>query len=320
MNQRLVGAAAATFLGPYGTFADTARRSVPELTEAAWVPGDSIPAVFDAIRRGDADVGLVPIENSVEGSVSVTLDELNSESGLTILGEVAIPVRFTLAAATAIPLAEIRAVGTHPHAYAQCRGWLSEHLPQAANVATLSTAAPAEQLAAGTARGFDAAVVSATAAEHYGLVPLVTDIGDNSEAWTRFILVGRSGPPPAPTGNDKTSLVLFIRANRAGALLEILTELAVRGVNLTRLESRPTRRALGDYCFSVDLEGHVAEERIADALMGLQRQCAGVRFLGSYPAAGSAPVRPAEGVRDEDYEAARQWFQAEVLHRDSNAG
>lgn len=295
-----------TYLGPEGTFADSAVSAMPELAGLTTKPSSSISAAFDAVRLGTADAALVPIENSVEGSVAVTLDELNTAEPLAILGEVAVPVGFTLVARTPMELTDVTAVGTHPHAAAQCRAWLAKNLPDAHVVPTMSTAGAAAALS-GEAPGFNAAIVPPIAARRYDVAILAEKLQDNDDAWTRFVLVGRPGHLPDPTGSDKSSLVLFMKANRSGALLEILSELAIRGVNLTRIESRPTRRVLGEYCFSLDLEGHLHDDRVAEALMGLHRVCSDVRFLGSYPSHGAHPNPLPAGVTDEDFAAARTW-------------
>lgn len=297
------------FLGPRGTFAQAALAALPELSGAEAVPVPSVTAALDAVRSGDADAALVPIENSVEGSVSGTLDELASGDPLEITNEIAVPVRFALLGAARIELPEIRSVGTHPHAAAQCRRWMHDNIPQAELVPTTSTAGAAEALRTGDA-DYQTAIAQRVAADLYDLEVLVDGIADNDEASTRFVVVQRPGAIPARTGADKTSLVLYIKANRAGALLEILTEFAVRGINLTRIESRPTRRALGDYSFSLDLEGHVADSRVGEALMGLRRVCADIRFLGSYPRHDGKEPNLREGVSDADFGSAREWLQS----------
>jgi prephenate dehydratase len=172
-----------------------------------------------------------------------------------------------------------------------------------------STAAAAA-LVADPGGGYDAAIASVVATDHYRVTPLVEGIGDNPEAATRFVLVSRPAPPPPRTGADRTSIVAFMREDHPGALLEILEEFAVRGINLTRIESRPTGAAMGRYCFSIDAEGHVGEARVADALMGLRRLCAAVRYLGSYPRAdGVAPTSQRYGTSDEDFRDARAWLE-----------
>ncbi len=158
---------------------------------------------------------------------------------------------------------------------------------------------------------FDAAFAGEFAAATYGLVPLVTEIHDAENAETRFVLVGRPARPAAPTGADKTSVVLWLGDDHPGALLELLQEFAVRGVNLMLIQSRPTGQGIGNYCFAVDAEGHISDRRVGEALMGLKRTCPQVRFLGSYPRAGVAQsdVRaPRAGTSDGDFTAASDWL------------
>ncbi|HZB51512.1 MAG TPA: prephenate dehydratase domain-containing protein, partial [Mycobacteriales bacterium] len=181
-----------------------------------------------------------------------------------------------------------------------------DHLPGAEVLLTASTAAAAVAVAEGE---YDAAVAAPIAGTRNRLVPLAEDIADNPGAVTRFVLLARPGPPPEPTGADKTSLVAFIRHDHTGALLEVLTEFAVRGVNLTRIESRPTGERLGRYCFYFDAEGHVAEARVGDALAALRRICADVRYLGSYPRGGPGePPRLPPGRDDAAFADAAAWL------------
>jgi prephenate dehydratase len=294
------------YLGPRGSFAEAAVRSLTDGRDVDLIAAASVQAALDSARDGSADLALVPIENSVEGSVSVTLDELANGKRLVIVDEVVIPVRFALIARPGTSLSDVRRVSTHPHAQAQVRHWLAEHVPEAHVIPAMSTAAAAAAVAEDQA--FDAAVSQRIAAEIYGLDVLADDIQDNDDAYTRFILVRLPGAIPGPTGADKTTLSLYMKQDEPGALLAILTEFAVRGVNLTRIESRPTKKALGDYYFSVDIEGHVADSRVSEALMGLHRVCLDVRFLGSYPRHdGRQPVlRP--GVTDSDFADAQAWL------------
>jgi prephenate dehydratase len=253
---------------------------------------------------------MIPIENSVEGSVAATLDELATGDPLMVTREVLLPVSFALLARAGTRLDDVRRVATHPHAHAQCRRWLTETLPDAEVVPTLSTAAAAAALLQGSA-DFDAAIAAPIAAERYRLRVLADGIADNKGAVTRFILVGRPAQPPLPTGRDKTSLVAFIADDHPGALLEVLTEFAVRGVNLSWIESRPTGERLGRYCFAIDCEGHVDDARVGEALMGLRRVCPDVRFLGSYPRAepaGDEPRDPSAGNADDVYRDAAAWL------------
>ena len=295
------------FLGPRGTFAEAALLAMPQSSGADLVPCATVSIALDAVRSGEVTHALVPIENSVEGSVTSTLDELATGEPLAIVDEVAIPVRFALMARRGTTRADVRRVASHPHASAQCRGWLGTHLPDAVVIPAGSTAGAAAALLE-EPPAYDAAIAPLLAAEVYGLDVLADGIGDNDEAWTRFVLVSAPGELPRPTGADKTTLTLFMREDHPGALLEILTELSVRGVNLTRIESRPTRKALGDYCFSIDCEGHVRDARVGEALAGLHRICAHVRFLGSYPRHdGKAPL-VAPGVTDADFAGADSWL------------
>src|SRR5690606_21574408 len=204
---------------------------------------------------------------------------------------------------------DCKQVATHPHAAAQCRTWLNTHLPLAEVVPASSTAAAAAALAEGTG-AIDAAIAPPIAAERYGLEILAEEIEDRKEAVTRFVLVSRPAPISEPTGADKTSLVAFIRDDHPGALLEILEEFAVRGVNLTWIQSRPTGDGLGRYCFSIDCEGHIAEARVGEALMGLRRVCADVRFLGSYARADGGRATLRAGTTDEDFRGAAAWLEA----------
>ena len=295
------------YLGPRGTFTEQALRAMPVSASAELTALATAEAVLDAVRAGETDLGLVAIENSIEGGVTATLDNLASGDRLVIVDEVVIRVSFALLARPGTAIADVRRIATHSVAAAQCRAWAQSTLPDAEIVPVSSNAAGAQAVAEG---GYDAALAPSIAADVYDLVVLADDVADNDEAWTRFVLIARPSAVPAPTGADKTTLFLYMREDHPGALLEILTEFSVRGVNLTRIESRPTRKALGDYYFSVDCEGHVADARVGEALAGLHRICSHVRFLGSYPRHdGRAPlVRP--GVTDDDFAEAHDWLGA----------
>jgi prephenate dehydratase len=247
----------------------------------------------------------------VGGAVTVTLDELSAGTPLVITREVVLPVEFQLAAATLIPLGQIRTVAAHPQASAQCRNWLLANMPDAAVVDVLSNAAAAIAAAAGE---YDAAICAPIGVPRNGLTVLADKIADRADAVTRFVLLSRPAEPAAPTGDDVTSLAVSIRHDQVGALLAVLTELAVRGINLSRIESRPTGEQLGTYVFFLDCTGHVAEPRLGEALQGLRRICAEVRFLGSYPrhrwsAAGhEAPVQSPPGLSDRDFADSATWL------------
>jgi prephenate dehydratase len=295
------------FLGPRGTFTQMALTAWAGDRAVDQVACASVDQALAALRSGDLDGAMVPIENSVEGGVSATLDALASGESLTIVGEVLVPITFVLCAREGMALSSVRAVGTHSHAWAQVRGWMGSHLPDATYVPTLSTAAAAEALAQEGAV-YDAAVCAPIAATASGLQVLARDIGDNRSAVTRFALVTRPGVLPDPTGADKTTVVLYQKSDHAGGLLELLEQFAVRGVNMTRLESRPTGEAMGSYCFSIDFEGHLRDARVGETLMGLKRVCADVRFLGSYPRADGVAPAARPGTADTDFGAAQEWL------------
>ncbi len=309
------------YLGPAGTFTEMALRSRPEAKGAQTVPFASVDLALTAVRSGEVDAAMVPIENSVEGGVSGTLDALARSEGLVITAEALVPITFVLAAPEGTTLQDVCRVGTHPHAWAQVRGWVGRHLPDADYVTTGSTAAAAAGLsgseaspavgevpAAGERAAYDAAVCAPVAAADHGLAVLADGIEDRAGAVTRFVLVARAGQVPEPTGADKTTVVLFQREDHPGGLLSFLEQFATRGINLSRIESRPTGERLGDYSFSIDCEGHVADERVGEALMGLRRVCAQVRFLGSYARADLAPATVQPDTTDDAFVEAREWL------------
>ena len=297
------------FLGPTGTFTEMVLRQCSQLADdAERIPFVSVGAALAALRAADLDAAMVPIENSVEGGVSTTLDALVSGDPLVVVAEQVVPVTFVLAAPADIALADIRTVSTHPHAWAQVRAWMGAHLPEVQYLPGASTAASAAGLA-GEQPAYQGAVCAPVAAANHGLTVLQEDIGDNSGAVTRFVLVARPGQLPAPTGADKTSVVLFQREDHPGGLLELLEQFATRGINLTRIESRPDGGRLGDYCFSIDCEGHVNDERVGERLMGLQRVCTQVRFLGSYRRADGVEAHVVPGTGDREFLEARAWLR-----------
>jgi prephenate dehydratase len=306
------------YLGPQGTFTEAALRQVVDTDSPEHVvePMASVDAVLAALRAGEVDAAMVPIENSIEGGVAATLDALASGSPLRVVREVLVPVTFVLAARPGTRLEDVRRVSSHPHGWAQCRGWVAAHLPDARYLPALSTAGAAESLATGDEElGQDAALCAPLAAQRFGLEVLAEDVGDHTTAVTRFVLVSQPGPLSEPTGNDKTTVVVFQRDDRPGGLLELLEQFSTRGVNLSRIESRPTGDALGQYCFSIDCEGHVSEARVAEALMGLHRTCTQVRFLGSYPRADGGTTIVSEATSDDAFSAARAWLaQLGVRH------
>jgi prephenate dehydratase len=293
------------YLGPEGTFTEAA---LLQISANGLVPGtdspegiipiatESTPAALAAVRSGDADFACVPIENSIDGSVLPTMDHLATGTPLQIFAELTLDVSFTIVVRKGMPAADVATVAAFPVAAAQVRRWLAEHLPKAQVVPANSNAAAAQDVANGRA---DAGVSTALAADRYGLSALAADIVDEPNARTRFVLAGRPAPPPGRTGSDRTSVVLRLD-NVPGALVSALTEFAIRDIDLTRIESRPTRKELGTYFFFLDCVGHLDDEAVAEALKALHRRCADVRFLGSWPtgsAAGSAPPKLDEASR-----------------------
>jgi prephenate dehydratase len=272
------------FLGPHGTFAEEALRTQPDLAAGEAVPFRDVPHVITAVEQGEVDVGLVPIENSIEGSITVTLDTLAFDTELLVQREVDLPVSLHLCAPKGTKMRDITTVVSHPNPLGQTRMWMAKHLPDAVAVAANSTAEAARQVAKSRKKGM-ASIGTREGAANAGLQILASDIEDHPENQTRFVLVGYG--VPAPTGHDKTSVVCFQRQDRPGSLLAILQEFAARAINISKLESRPTKRDLGDYCFFIDFEGHVDDELVADALRSLAAKQAKVKFLGSYPVAAS---------------------------------
>ena len=300
------------YLGPAGTFTEAALDGVLAERDGA-VPVERVPMAtvgrcFEAVRLGEVTAAVVPIENSLEGGVNATLDALSaSDPPLVVVAEQLVPVTFVLAARAGTALADVRRVASHPHAEAQCRAWLSDTLPDVAVEPAMSTAAAAAGLAQDGEQPYDAAICAPTAVERYGLHVLATDIGDRP-ATTRFVVVSRPGAVPAATGADRTTVVAYLRENHSGALLELLEQFSARGVDLTRIESRPTGAGFGEYCFSIDLDGHVGEPRVAVALKGLRRLSRHTRFLGSYPRADRSPTSVPDWAGGSTFDEAEVWL------------
>jgi len=271
------------YLGPRGTFSQAALIEMSALglltgpsEEVATV---STPAALDAVRDGAAEYACVPIENSIEGSVLPTLDSLAFGPPLQVFGELTLDVAFSIVIAEHMTADEVRRIAAFPIAAAQVQRWLAAHLPNAAIVPASSNAAAAEDVMHGRA---DAGVSTALAAELYGLASLASGVVDEPNARTRFVLAGLPGPPPDRTGADRTSVVLRLD-NVPGALVSAMTEFAVRDIDLTRIESRPTRTELGTYVFFLDCVGHIDDTPVSEALKALHRRCADMRYLGSWP-------------------------------------
>lgn len=288
------------YLGPEGSFSHEAVTSLPGVTPVAVA---SIEDLLAAVTDGELDRALVPLENAIEGTVSATIDALVFDHDLFIENELVLPVRLHLLSRPGVALGDVTTVLSYVHALAQCRVLLARL--GVATEQTTSTSEAARRVAESDAP--IAAVGSALAGELFGLVPLARNVEDHPENATRFVLVGRDAIA-APTGHDRTTIVCFQDADRPGSLYAILGRFAARDVNLTKLESRPTKRGLGDYCFVIEFEGHVADDVIADCLADLQAHLADVKFLGSYPVTGeeAAEVR-AEVTRAR--EVARGWVE-----------
>ena len=296
------------YLGPEGTFTEAAVAALARSRSAADVqpvPCATIGATLAAVRSGAADRAVVPIESSVEGIVTATVDDLAANGDVLIQAETRLPIEFALLARDGTTLADVKTVGGHPQAEAQCRRWLAASLPGREWVPFPSNAEAARRVSEGD---LDAALAMAAAAGRYGLTVLAPDVHDRSNAVTRFVEVAPPGSLPAPTGADRTSLTAFLADDHAGALMEILTEFAVRGLNLSTIQSRPTGDGLGSYFFFIDCEGHIDDARVGEAMMGIQRVCAEVRFLGSYPRSdgGRTQVRP--GTSDPEFAEAAAWL------------
>jgi prephenate dehydratase len=271
------------YLGPAGTFTEAALVGITSAGDQL-IPYANVTAVLDAVRTSKAEFALVPIENSVEGVVARTLDELATGDALEIVAETTTPVAFALMTLPAQNPEKITRIATHPHAESQCRVYIARKYPDAEIIFTPSTANAAEGLKDGN---WDGAIAAKIAADKYSLSVIAENIGDNEAAVTRFVLVRKPGEIAAPSGNDRTSLVAYIGIDHAGALLEILTEFARFGVNLSFIQSRPTGRELGHYHFIIDVEGHQNDLTVSNSIKGLRSICEDIRVLGSYPRAAN---------------------------------
>lgn len=295
------------YLGPEGTFTEAAVTALagPRDGDVQLVSCATIGATLAAVRSGATDRAVVPIESSVEGIVTATVDDLAGGGDLLIRAETRLPIEFALLARAGTTLDDVKTVGGHPQAEAQCRRWLAASLPGREWVPHPSNAEAARRVGEGE---LDAALASAAAAGRYGLVVLAPDVHDRSNAVTRFVEVVPPGSLPAPSGADRTSLAAFLAHDHPGALMEILTEFAVRGINLSAIQSRPTGDGLGSYFFFIDCEGHIDDARVGEAMMGVRRVCPDVRFLGSYPRSdgGRTQVRP--GTSDPEFAEAAAWL------------
>ncbi|MCR2783504.1 MULTISPECIES: prephenate dehydratase [unclassified Microbacterium] len=297
-----------SFLGPAGTFTEAALAQVPEARDQVWHPVRNVAEALSDVVEGRSDAAMIAIENSIDGGVSTAQDALATMPGLRIVGEYLVPVNFVLVARPGTAIEDVSLVAAHPVAYAQCLQWLAAHVPAHAHLPAASNVAAAVDMLDGTSNA-DAAIAPPGILEHHDLELLAEAIGDNPNAVTRFVLVSRPGTPPNPTGADKTSLIAELPDDRPGALLELLEQFSTRGINLSLIESRPIGDALGRYRFVIDADGHIADERMADALLGLRRFSPRVIFLGSYPRADRAIVHYPDRYADEVFVEARDWLR-----------
>jgi prephenate dehydratase len=296
------------FLGPVGTFTELALAQVKEAKNATKIPVNHVAEAIELVISGKAKRAIIPVENSIEGGVSATLDALAGTDKIRIYGEYLVPVSFNLVARPGTKLSDIKTIATHPVAYAQSRKWLLEKLPKHVHLPATSTAAAAAALL--TSEQADAAIAAPTITNHHKLITLAKNIGENKQAQTRFIQIGLAGDITKPTGADKTSVIVELPSDQPGALLAMLEQFSTRGVNLTRIESRPIGDRLGRYRFNIDAEGHVLDESMGEALAGLHRFSPKVSFLGSYPRADKQQTKPEGNNSNGQYADASKWLES----------
>ncbi|MBS3182245.1 prephenate dehydratase [Leucobacter manosquensis] len=300
-----------SYLGPAGTFTEAALRQVPEAEGQVWNPVDNLGEALNDVVTGASDAAMIAIENSIDGGVTVAQDALATIPGLRIIGEYLVPVRFVLVARPGTALSDVSVVAGHPVAYAQCRAWLDGAAPTHRHLVATSNVQAAADLFDPT-KGVDAAIAPPGIEAHYDVEVLAEGIAENPDAVTRFVLVSRSVPVGDPTGADKTSLMVELPEDRPGALLDLLEQFAARGVNLTLLASRPIGDRMGRYRFVIDAEGHVKDERVADALLGVKRFSPKVSFLGSYPRADRVAATIRDLHDDDTFRDARDWLRGVI--------
>ena len=301
-NARRVG-----YFGPAGTFTEQALLTQPELAAMQLLPYRTVPDVLDAVESGEVDLGFVPIENSIEGTVNFTQDALVFDHDLLIQREVVLDIEHCVLARPGTTLENVKVLLSIPVATAQCHVFVRNSLPQA-EVRAANSTAEAARLVSEDSSNTLAAIAPENAARIYGLEVLRRNVADHEGNQTRFVLVGKDRIP-ARTGNDKTGLVVFQRADEPGSLIGILQEFAARRINLSQLLSRPTKRGgLGDYCFVIYADAHVSDEVMADALRDLRTKQGDVKFLGSYPNASPQPASIREHA-DQRWRDADDWLR-----------
>jgi len=296
------------FFGPAGTFTEQALLTQSDLATATTVAYRTVPDVLDAVESGEADLGFVPIENSIEGTVNFTQDALVFDHDLLIQREVVLDIEHCVLAKKGATLAAIETLFSIPVATAQCHEYVRTQLGKA-EVRAANSTAEAARIVSESSGNTTAAIAPRNAAQLYGLDVIAENIADHAGNQTRFVLIGKHAIP-APTGHDRTALVVFQRADEPGSLISILQEFAARRINLSQLLSRPTKRGgLGDYCFVIYADGHVKDELMADVLRELWAKQGSVKFLGSYPASGEH-AHSAREHADARWKEADDWVAA----------
>ncbi len=296
-----------SYLGPAGTFTEAALAQVPQAVGKNWRAVNNVGQALDDVVSGRSVAAMIAIENTVEGGVSASQDALATIPGLRIVGEYLVSVNFVLVARRGTTLADVKVINAHPVAYGQSRVWIEKTLPHHGHLPATSNVAAAASLLENALA--DAAIAPPGITKHYDLDVLAENIGDNPNAQTRFVLVSRSTTLPEPTGSDKTSIIAELPDDTAGRLLEMLEQFATRGVNMSLLASRPIGDSLGRYRFVIDLDGHVLDERVADALLGLKRFSPNVIFLGSYPRADQQRIMVTQRYDNDAFIDARDWLR-----------
>lgn len=296
-----------SFLGPTGTFTEAALKLAPEAQGKRWKPVANVLDALMDVQTGSSYAAMIAVENSIEGGVTASQDALATMPGLRIVAEVVVPIRFALAVRPGVTLDEVRTLAAHPVAYGQCRRWLQRMLPNHAHLPSSSNVAAGEQLFADPPL-VEAAITPVTIRDQLDVELLHTDIQDNPTARTRFALVTTRTDLPPRTGRDKTSVIVELPEERPGGLMAMLEQFATRGINLSMITSRPIPETPGRYRFVMDIDGHLHDARVADALLGLRRYSPAVTFLGSYPRAIASPVALDDAYSDANYAEAQAWL------------
>lgn len=300
-----------SYLGPPGTFTESALKIAPQARDSEWKPVNNVGEALGDVAAGRSWAAMIAIENSIEGGVTASQDALATMPGLRIMGEYVVPITFSLAVRAGTSLEDVRTIAAHPVAYGQCRRWLGANVPNHTHVQAASNIASAQLLYADDS-AVDAAITPPTIRDHVDVMVLASGIQDNSTSRTRFALVGLTKKVPARTGADKTSVIVELPEEYPGSLVEMLEQFAARGVNLSMITSRPIPDRPGSYRFVIDLDGHIDDVRVAGALRGLRRYSPHVIFLGSYPRADGRQVVVSPNYTDEHYAEADAWFDGLV--------